>query len=453
MDSIIDRCYLGRNHFVSCSFSVHCNVVSISLRLDQDKAEFLCLKSISFRKGGKLVIIAESDIAELSQSSIWEDSVDLGPQGALNGSGIHTGLDRRPFWKLSLKHAIEIDEIVVENRSDIYASRANSLVCAVVNSNGEEQILRWQLPGHLLVDMVRETVGIDLANRIEQGTNSESVRDEIGRLFAASILAGQSRTDVQTLDCFRRLISPTSRDELLVWEYVVIAHDCFRDPDVSRFRFFQSRLKSRKSLEKLQCHLELICLVYNTENRQISRHGTRRSIGFSSQDQAINALKIVLREMESAGFDVAICYGTLLGAVRGNGLIPYDDDVDILYFSKASSDEEFNRERDVIIRHLIAQGISVLPMEFDHIKCVHNGVDVDLFPCRFVEDRASLVMEKMRWREIEAKLVKPVKKLACMGGEFPVPADPKGFLAERYGEGWMSSDPWYEWLWTLDGRA
>ena len=48
------------------------------------------------------------------------------------------------------------------------------------------------------------------------------------------------------------------------------------------------------------------------------------------QKVSLNVLKIITDIMDREGFVYVLAYGTLIGAVRHNGYIPWDDDVDIM---------------------------------------------------------------------------------------------------------------------------
>jgi phosphorylcholine metabolism protein LicD len=48
-----------------------------------------------------------------------------------------------------------------------------------------------------------------------------------------------------------------------------------------------------------------------------------------NRDDAIKVLKIVVEVLDNYGIDYYLDFGTLIGAIRDNGLIPWDDDIDI----------------------------------------------------------------------------------------------------------------------------
>jgi hypothetical protein len=55
----------------------------------------------------------------------------------------------------------------------------------------------------------------------------------------------------------------------------------------------------------------------------------------------------------------------------------------------------------------------------------------------------------MQLREVPTEMVLPSAPVAFLGHEMLAPADPEGFLTERYGETWSTPDPFYDWPWAL----
>jgi hypothetical protein len=58
-------------------------------------------------------------------------------------------------------------------------------------------------------------------------------------------------------------------------------------------------------------------------------------------------------------------------------------------------------------------------------------------------------MEGMAIRGISPDIMFPAGIVKLEGETLPAPADPTGFLQERYGAGWKDPDPYHDWPWKL----
>lgn len=74
---------------------------------------------------------------------------------------------------------------------------------------------------------------------------------------------------------------------------------------------------------------------------------------------------------------------------------------------------------------------------------------IDLFPLLVAGEMVTLHMEKMKLRPIPTSLVLPAAAISFKGAALLAPADPEGFLAERYGPTWGTPNPFYDWPWKL----
>lgn len=100
------------------------------------------------------------------------------------------------------------------------------------------------------------------------------------------------------------------------------------------------------------------------------------------QERLLSMAVIVRDILESSGIKYFITYGTLLGAVRHGGFIPWDDDFDIYLF-----DEEYDRAIELLRENLPAdlflEDELSEPKYFHgwaHIKDDHSIVEYSLFP-------------------------------------------------------------------------
>ncbi|WP_126284328.1 LicD family protein [Burkholderia stagnalis] len=92
-----------------------------------------------------------------------------------------------------------------------------------------------------------------------------------------------------------------------------------------------------------------------------------RATGQEIVDQVYGLLGCVTRALDAAGVEYAIAAGTLLGAVRHGGLIPWDDDADL--YVLASQQDRLNAARPELDR----AGVTLHPWFFGFKACGYLG--------------------------------------------------------------------------------
>lgn len=139
---------------------------------------------------------------------------------------------------------------------------------------------------------------------------------------------------------------------------------------------------------------------------------------------------------ETYGLDLHICYGTLLGAVRDDGLIRHDDDFDLSYISRFHSVSEVIAEsrsirEDLANRNLLGQVICDA-----HFGVKFQGFYFDITLAWEQDGFYNLYYLSHMTVPIEA--VTPLKEVVIFGRRFLAPADPEAVLADIYGPQWRS---------------
>jgi phosphorylcholine metabolism protein LicD len=195
--------------------------------------------------------------------------------------------------------------------------------------------------------------------------------------------------------------------------------------------FKYSRLIRNQRAKKAQTlNLDLVIpdkrLDHNDPPKQVKAIGLR----------ILNLLSYL---SECYNFDFTLAYGTLLGAKRHKGFIPWDDDIDVFMSRK-----DFISFIDVIYQ--LPSHLLFVPMDVDFFKIMDRssivsmdgkrGVAVDIF---ILDDKQEnklsfLNVHTLRRLYIDRKEFYPLRKTPFEEFEFTIPANAHSILVELYGD-------------------
>lgn len=145
------------------------------------------------------------------------------------------------------------------------------------------------------------------------------------------------------------------------------------------------------------------------------------------------------RRFEQRPFFIA---GSLLGLVRENGFLPFDDDMDVGYYSMLTSPEAVRDEMFEMLRAMLEDGWDVrLGHNGGFYKVVEDGVDFDVFPSWAYESRIWLPQSQSM--PAEPDLMHPPRAVEFLGARVFVPNRAEDYLALHYGPNWREPDPTY----------
>jgi hypothetical protein len=172
-------------------------------------------------------------------------------------------------------------------------------------------------------------------------------------------------------------------------------------------------------------------------------HRIRSPAAPATVDGWLDVYETVAGSMNAAwGKPLFLYYGSLLGAVRENRIIPYDDDFDVAYLSDQTSPDEVKEEMIAIIAGLAAAHPDmVIRLVNFFFKVRHKGSHIDVFPAW--HDGESLWSPWATRLECEDNPLRQLVEREFHGRRVLVPAQAETFLRLKYGENWRTPDPSY----------
>ncbi len=164
-----------------------------------------------------------------------------------------------------------------------------------------------------------------------------------------------------------------------------------------RIKFFQPFFRKMCGWDEIEERLNTIEYIIN---KGIDITAFPKATGLLRQCQTAGGemLRIVCRTLDENGLNYWLDYGTLLGAVRHKGYIPWDDDLDI-----AMTRKEYDIACEILPEKLKKYGIDVTAPNDKRIGIFiwKAGLIMDIFPMDNVDESSVKSYDELRDKTIE----------------------------------------------------
>ncbi|GGU20388.1 LicD family protein [Nocardioides albus] len=401
-----------------------------------------------------------------AQSVMQSSAAPTQPQGAdpFNYGTLRTRREDGPWWTVSLAQPVEADELRVYNRRDGWGVRSRRLTIAIADADDTFHTLR-SVDSDSSVErtlaLVSRLTGRDVGREVlESEDASRQAHVEIVADLARLAEKGLLTDDAEEQRLLTALV-PTrlaedatlSDDEWALAGHLLAAERLRVPATATSMQAYQLVLRSTTDLRRLETAVNRAAVAIGGEEAVLTRHGFR-DVGVLRKHSAdyVTTMRHATELLAEQGLPAMMAYGTLLGVVRENDFLAHDDDVDMLIPLEAATREEAEPVLATLRAMIAERGWKVSrpnnQLNF-HITDPATRLHIDLFPLLVGGAETTLHMEKMKLRPIATSLVLPPTELTFKGANLLAPADPEGFLAERYGPTWGTPNPFYDWPWKL----
>jgi len=185
----------------------------------------------------------------------------------------------------------------------------------------------------------------------------------------------------------------------------------------------------------------------NKVNQLLKRH-FNNNVGFGKyRDIAKNLLKETIEIFDEFGIDYFLISGTLLGYVRHNDFIPWDDDIDLVVDASL-----IDKLPDIIKKYDKVKFVYFVSSKWIVKSCYekriildggvvndwpyqHNWPFIDLFIFEYSDDRKHMSFFNKKW---DVDKFYPIQKKLFLDMNVSVPSDPDYFLRINYGSDYMT---------------
>ncbi len=176
-------------------------------------------------------------------------------------------------------------------------------------------------------------------------------------------------------------------------------------------------------------------------------------------------MKTITLILEKEGIPYILEAGTLLGIVRENRLLPWDDDVDITISKKYENKllkalknhklwkykvrvKRYNRD----LKYFKKDELRIIKIKHFSLPFFQSDVNVDIFLKRLIDDEYywTVGIKRPVLKSVPRRFYEEFTKIEFNGKFYMVPKDYKGYLTEHYGD-WQT--PVKKWNFKLDDKS
>ncbi|GAA1749419.1 class I SAM-dependent methyltransferase [Agromyces humatus] len=165
----------------------------------------------------------------------------------------------------------------------------------------------------------------------------------------------------------------------------------------------------------------------------------------SLHQRLLEAMTLVLADLDELGYTAAITGGSLLGAVREGRILAHDDDIDLLVYLGEAAPPDVSIASYALERSIRARGQEVIRHSDAHLQVLfpHDApgaaAHVDLF--LGFHDKGVYNQPIAVRGPFEPTSLLPLTEIELEGIRVPSVADAEEWLALCYGKGWRVPDP------------
>lgn len=187
-------------------------------------------------------------------------------------------------------------------------------------------------------------------------------------------------------------------------------------------------------------------------------HGIRRSFRFWSEQEKqeyVGFAVDVMNCLRQLNDNVCFGFGSTLGIVRDQQLIPHDDDADVLIGFEQSEVPSLNQGLAMIEDCLRSKGFIVLG-EYTSYRWVlppsGKGSKLDAF-VGLIESDDSVSWYPGKRGALTREMMFPPSYRTFHGHDCPIPRQPEAYLEQIYGKDWRVPNPHFRHTWRRKAYA